>query len=126
MGALHNTLYRLSGGKVGGRTRKASRSLLLTVAGRKTGKERTMPLLYGRDGDSYVVIASKGGDPKHPAWYLNLRAARPRSRSAGSTSRPCARRRGRGARAALGDDGRASTRPTPSTRRRRPGRSRSC
>ena len=72
MGALHNTLYRLSGGKLGGTTRGVA-TLLLTVRGRKTGKKRTVPLLYGRDGDRYVVIASKGGDPKHPAWYLNLR-----------------------------------------------------
>jgi deazaflavin-dependent oxidoreductase (nitroreductase family) len=72
MGALHNTLYRLSGGKLGGITRGVA-TLLLTVRGRKTGKKRTVPLLYGRDGDRYVVVASKGGDPKHPAWYLNLR-----------------------------------------------------
>lgn len=71
-GGLHNTLYRASGGKIGGRMRGAP-VLLLTVRGRKSGKRRTAPLLYGRDGDRYVVIASKGGDPKHPAWYLNLR-----------------------------------------------------
>ena len=46
--------------------------LLLSVTGRKSGKRRTTPLLYGRDGDNYVVIASVGGAPKHPAWYLNL------------------------------------------------------
>ena len=72
MGGLHNGLYRLTGGKVGGRMGKAP-VLLLTVAGRKTGKLRTTPLLYGRDADSLVVIASVGGAPKHPAWYLNLR-----------------------------------------------------
>ena len=49
--------------------------LLLTVAGRKSGKRRTTPLLYGRDGDNLVVIASMGGAPRHPAWYLNLQAA---------------------------------------------------
>jgi F420H(2)-dependent quinone reductase len=70
-GAVHNALYRLTGGKVGGRMRGAP-VLLLTVRGRKTGKQRTTPLLYDRDGDSFVVIASKGGDPKHPAWYHNL------------------------------------------------------
>ena len=46
--------------------------LLLTVAGRKTGKLHTTPLLYGRDGDDLIVIASVGGAPRHPAWYLNL------------------------------------------------------
>ena len=70
-GAIHNALYRLSGGKVAGRMGKAP-ILLLTVAGRKSGKRRTTPLLYGRDGDNYVVIASMGGAPKHPSWYLNL------------------------------------------------------
>lgn len=70
-GALHSTLYRLTGGKVGGRIGKAP-VLLLTVTGRKSGRRRTAPLLYGRDGDDLVVIASKGGDPRHPAWYLNL------------------------------------------------------
>jgi deazaflavin-dependent oxidoreductase (nitroreductase family) len=74
LGGLHNALYRLSGGKLGGTTRGVA-TLLLTVRGRKTGKEHTVPLLYGRDGERYVVIASKGGDPKHPAWYLNLRDA---------------------------------------------------
>ena len=71
LGELHNGLYRLTGGKVGGRVGKAP-VLLLTVAGRTTGKQRTTPLLYGRDGDNLVVIASVGGAPKHPAWYLNL------------------------------------------------------
>ena len=71
MGAVHNFLYQLTGGKVGGRMGKAP-VLLLTVRRRKTGKQRTTPLLYGRDGDDLVVIASVGGAPKHPAWYLNL------------------------------------------------------
>ena len=53
----------------------AGRSLLLlTTKGAKTGEERTSPLVYSRDGDRYVVIASKGGAPTHPAWYHNLRA----------------------------------------------------
>ena len=71
-GGLHNVLYRLSGGRLFGRIGQAP-VLLLTVRGRKTGKRRTTPLLYGRDGDDLVVIASMGGAPKHPAWYLNLR-----------------------------------------------------
>jgi F420H(2)-dependent quinone reductase len=49
--------------------------LLLTTKGRKSGKERTVPLGYLDAGDRYVVIGSKGGvAPEHPAWYLNLRA----------------------------------------------------
>jgi deazaflavin-dependent oxidoreductase (nitroreductase family) len=71
MSGINTALYRLTGGKVGGRMGKAP-ILLLTVAGRKSGKRRTTPLLYGRDGDNFVVIASMGGAPKHPAWYLNL------------------------------------------------------
>ena len=48
--------------------------LLLTTTGRRSGKERTMPLLYGQADDGFVIVASKGGAPKHPAWYLNLSA----------------------------------------------------
>ena len=51
--------------------------LLLTTTGRKSQMPRTTPLIYGRDGENYVVIASQGGRPTHPAWYLNL-AATPR------------------------------------------------
>ena len=46
--------------------------LLLTTTGRKSGEQRTTPLVYGRDGDNYVVVASQGGRLTHPAWYLNL------------------------------------------------------
>ena len=49
-------------------------TLVLTTTGRKSGRPLTLPLIYGRAGDSYVVIASKGGAPQHPAWYLNLAA----------------------------------------------------
>jgi len=48
--------------------------LLLTTTGRKSGKPRTQPLAYTRAGEGYAVIASKGGAPRHPLWYLNLRA----------------------------------------------------
>lgn len=47
-------------------------TLLLTTTGRKSGKRLTLPLIFGRSGDDYVVVASKGGSPTHPAWYLNL------------------------------------------------------
>lgn len=47
-------------------------TLLLTTFGRKSGRWRRTPLIYGRDGDRFVVVASKGGAPQHPAWYLNL------------------------------------------------------
>jgi len=51
-------------------------TLLLTTTGRKSGEPRSLPLIYGTTGGSYVVIASKGAMPTHPAWYLNL-VARP-------------------------------------------------
>ena len=49
-------------------------TLLLTTIGRKSGNESVMPLLYGKVDDGYAIIASKGGDPKHPGWYHNIRA----------------------------------------------------
>ena len=49
-------------------------TLLLTTKGRKSGEPRSLPLIYGNTGDSYVIIASKGGMPTHPVWYLNLEA----------------------------------------------------
>lgn len=49
-------------------------TLLLTTTGRKSGKPRPIPLIYGEFGDAYVVIASKGGAPAHPLWYVNLEA----------------------------------------------------
>jgi deazaflavin-dependent oxidoreductase (nitroreductase family) len=49
-------------------------TLLLTTTGRKSGEPRALPLIYGKAGDSYIIIASKGGMPTHPIWYLNLEA----------------------------------------------------
>jgi deazaflavin-dependent oxidoreductase (nitroreductase family) len=69
----HAAIYRASGGKVAGRMFN-SPVLLLITTGRKTGKERTTPLLYLEDGENLVVVASVGGAPKHPAWYWNLKA----------------------------------------------------
>lgn len=46
--------------------------LVLTTKGRKSGELRRNALIYGTDGDDYVIVASRGGDPKHPHWYLNL------------------------------------------------------
>jgi deazaflavin-dependent oxidoreductase (nitroreductase family) len=47
-------------------------TLLLTTTGRHSKKPKMLPLIYGKDGDRYLIVASKGGDPNHPAWYLNL------------------------------------------------------
>jgi len=49
-------------------------TLLLTTTGRKSGESRSLPLIYGESGDSFVIIASKGGMPNHPIWFLNLEA----------------------------------------------------
>ena len=49
-------------------------TLLLTTKGRKSGEPKPLPLIYKKVGDNYVIIASKGGAPAHPAWYLNLSA----------------------------------------------------
>lgn len=51
-------------------------TLLLTTTGRRSGKPIVMPLIYGEAGGKYVVVASKGGAPTHPGWYLNLAAHR--------------------------------------------------
>ena len=63
--------FRANGGETFGPF-KGRPLLLLTTKGAKSGEERTTPLVYSRDGDRLVIIASMGGAPKHPAWYLNL------------------------------------------------------
>jgi deazaflavin-dependent oxidoreductase (nitroreductase family) len=72
-GKLNTPLYRLSGGRVGGKVGKAP-VLLLTTTGRKSGEKRTAPVVYLRDGDRYVVINTNAGNAKVPAWSLNLAA----------------------------------------------------
>jgi deazaflavin-dependent oxidoreductase (nitroreductase family) len=49
-------------------------TLLLRTVGRRSGRPLLLPLIYGRSGDGYVVVASRGGDTRHPAWFLNLQA----------------------------------------------------
>jgi deazaflavin-dependent oxidoreductase (nitroreductase family) len=71
-GEEHVRRYRETGGEVGHIWKEGSTVLLLTTAGRSSGKPRTTPLIYAQDGDRYVIVASKGGAPEHPGWYLNL------------------------------------------------------
>src|SRR5262245_11724798 len=66
-------VYHVTGGWLGGKQLKHS-ILLLQTTGRKTGKQRTHTLLYVRDGENIVIIASNNGQPHHPAWYWNLKA----------------------------------------------------
>jgi F420H(2)-dependent quinone reductase len=70
---LNTKLFQLTGGRVGGSFGRL-KILLLHHVGRKSGQERTTPLLYIRDGDDLVIVASKGGSDTHPAWYHNLMA----------------------------------------------------
>ena len=73
MGKAHSSVYRASDGRVWGKM-FGGPVLLLNTTGRKSGQRRTTPLLYVMDSEDFVVIASNGGAPSHPAWYLNLRA----------------------------------------------------
>ncbi len=58
--------------KDGRRTQAKNPLLLLTTKGARTGRERVNPLNFSRDGDRYIVMASKGGSPTHPDWFHNL------------------------------------------------------
>jgi deazaflavin-dependent oxidoreductase (nitroreductase family) len=70
---VHAFLYEHTDGLIGHRMLGVP-CLMLRSTGRKTGQTRTNALVYAQDGDRYIVVASKGGDPKAPAWLLNLRA----------------------------------------------------
>jgi deazaflavin-dependent oxidoreductase (nitroreductase family) len=75
----HVALYQKSGGKEGHMYKTANgskpvASLLLTTTGRKSGDKWLFPLFYGTAGNSYFVIASKGGAPEHPGWYKNMQS----------------------------------------------------
>ncbi|WP_028925980.1 nitroreductase family deazaflavin-dependent oxidoreductase [Pseudonocardia acaciae] len=73
--AAHVTAYRASNGLIGHRFFPGTPPmLLLEHVGARSGIHRTTPLVYFRDGDDIVIVASKGGYPNHPAWYHNLRA----------------------------------------------------
>jgi deazaflavin-dependent oxidoreductase (nitroreductase family) len=70
----HTALYRATNGLIGHRTPGLPPALLLDHVGAKSGTHRTSPLVYGRDGANFVLVASKGGYPKNPAWFHNLLA----------------------------------------------------
>jgi deazaflavin-dependent oxidoreductase (nitroreductase family) len=73
LGEEHVTRYRETDGDVGYLWNGAT-ALLLTTTGRRTGERRTSPLIFARDGGDYLVVASMGGAPRHPQWYLNITA----------------------------------------------------
>jgi F420H(2)-dependent quinone reductase len=68
----HTALYRLTGGRIGGKM-GGLQVLLLTTTGRKSGQPRTVPLVFFEDGERLVVIGSKGGTPTDPLWWENLK-----------------------------------------------------
>jgi deazaflavin-dependent oxidoreductase (nitroreductase family) len=72
----HIRRYVATAGEDGHEWRPGVPTLLLTTRGRRSGKLRRTALIYGRDGDDYVVVGSNGGSPRHPAWYQNLEADR--------------------------------------------------
>ena len=70
--AEHVRRYVETDGEVGYIWREGAPILILTVNGRKSGQEYSTPLIFGEDGDNYVIVGSQGGTPQHPDWYLNL------------------------------------------------------
>jgi F420H(2)-dependent quinone reductase len=85
---LHTLAYRVSGGRIGERIPGVGKMLLLDHVGAKSGTKRTSPLLYTADGDDLLIVASKGGFPKHPAWFHNLLANPDTTIQVGSERRP--------------------------------------
>jgi deazaflavin-dependent oxidoreductase (nitroreductase family) len=73
-GQEHVERYRETDGEEGHEWQKGTSILLLTTTGNKSGEERTTPLIYGRSGDDYLIVASKGGSDEPPAWFLNIEA----------------------------------------------------
>jgi deazaflavin-dependent oxidoreductase (nitroreductase family) len=86
--AGHTVVYRLTRGLVGHRIPGGPPMLLLDHVGAKSGQRRTSPLVYVEDGDDVVLVASKGGNPKNPAWFHNLRANPDTTVQIGSERRP--------------------------------------
>jgi proline iminopeptidase len=72
-GPKHVEAYLETDGEVGHDWKNGTSTLILTTKGRKSGEERLNALIYGMAGDNPMIVASKGGAPEHPAWYLNLR-----------------------------------------------------
>jgi deazaflavin-dependent oxidoreductase (nitroreductase family) len=84
----HAAVYRVTRGAIGHRFPGAPPMLLLDHVGAKSGKKRTSPLVYLADGDDVIVVASKGGFPRNPAWFHNLVANPDTTVQAGSKRRP--------------------------------------
>ena len=85
---VHTLVYRATNGVIGHHIPGVAPMLLLDHVGAKSGVKRTSPLLYIPDGDDLVIVASKGGYHKHPAWFHNLRANPDTTVQVGSERRP--------------------------------------
>ena len=72
-GRRHVERYRETDGEVGHEWH-GTQTLLLTTTGHKSGEQRTTPLIYAPAGDAYTVVASNGGSPDPPSWFVNLEA----------------------------------------------------
>ncbi len=70
---VHDAVYQKTNGRIGRRLPGFAPALLLHTVGAKTGQPRTTSLSYSNDGNDYLVVASKGGDPRAPGWYFNLK-----------------------------------------------------
>ena len=73
IGAIHRSLYQLTNGMIGANLGGRS-MVLLTTTGRKSGKQRTTPIQYMKDGEYIIIVASNGGNVNHPAWWHNISA----------------------------------------------------
>jgi len=84
----HTAIYRATNGRIGHRFPGASPTLLLDHVGAKSATHHTSPLFYGVDGEDLILVASKGGYPKNPAWFHNLLANPDTTAQVGSRRRP--------------------------------------
>ncbi len=93
MTAANTWVYRMTDGRLGGRFLRGAPVCLLTTTGRRSGEPRTVALLYLEDGADVILVASKGGMPHHPQWYLNLEANPDAELQIGSVKRTVQARR---------------------------------
>ena len=84
----HTQIYRMTRGMIGHRVPGLPPNLLLDHVGARSGVKRTVPLLYLEDGTDLVLVASKGGYPRHPAWFHNLKANPDTTVQVGARVRP--------------------------------------
>lgn len=94
MSAVNAWLYRLSGGRIGGRWMYGAPILLLVTTGRKSGEKRTAPLLYLADGERVILVGSQGGMARDPLWVKNIDASGDVEIEIGADKRSMRARRG--------------------------------